>query len=129
MQKKQVDSCNKVLLSYSAAMSSQLLRRGSDPLPTTALPVDQTRSGSPRTGVWEAPVGGVECGLWQHTEGVSVDVEVHEVFVVLEGSAEIEIEGEGTLQVGPGDVVELAAGARTVWHVMQPLRKFWVALA
>lgn len=78
-------------------------------------------------GLWEAPVG-VACGLWEHEVGESTDVEVHEVFVVLGGRARIEIEGEQTLEVGPGDVVELAAGAVTRWIVTEHLRKFWVAL-
>jgi len=82
--------------------------------------------GAVTTGVWQAPVDAPECGLWEHSEGVSTDVEVHEVFVVISGSARIEVEGQDDLVVGPGDVVELQAGARTVWHVTQPLRKFWV---
>jgi hypothetical protein len=78
-------------------------------------------------GLWEAPVE-VPCGLWEHEVGESTDVEVHEVFVVLSGRARIEIEGEGALEVGPGDVIELEAGARTRWHVSEHLRKFWLAL-
>jgi uncharacterized cupin superfamily protein len=77
-------------------------------------------------GLWEAPVD-VPCGLWEHAVGESTDVEVHEVFVVLSGSARIEIEGEDDLQIGPGDVVELAAGA-TTRHVTEHLRKFWITL-
>lgn len=78
------------------------------------------------TGVWQAPVSDLECGLWEHSVGVSTDVEVHEVFVVIHGAARIEVEGGPDLEVGPGDVVELQAGARTIWHVTEPLRKFWV---
>lgn len=78
------------------------------------------------TGIWRAPVDFIECGVWEHSAGVSTDVEAHEVFVVLSGAARIEIEGQPELVVGPGDVVELQAGARTEWHVTEPLRKFWV---
>lgn len=98
------------------------------PLPPTPVPVAQVREGSPTTAVWEAPVGALACGLWEHSAGVSTDTEVHEVFVVLSGRARIEIDGQEPLHIGPGDVVELAAGARTVWHVDETLRKFWVAL-
>ncbi len=90
------------------------------------LPAEQVRQGSPTAAVWEAPIAEVACGLWEHTVGTSTDVEAHEVFVVLSGTARIEIEGQPDLEIGPGDVVELEAGARTVWHVQQPLRKFWV---
>lgn len=79
------------------------------------------------TDLWEAPVG-VSCGLWEHAPGESTDVEVHEVFVVLEGRARIEIEGGQTLTIRPGDVVELEAGAHTRWIVSEHLRKFWIAL-
>lgn len=85
-----------------------------------------TVSGSPRTGVMEFAADGMECGLWEHTAGVSTDVEVDEVFVVLSGRARIDIEGQDPLEIGPGDVVQLAAGARTTWHVHEDLRKFWV---
>lgn len=77
--------------------------------------------------LWEAPVS-ASCGLWEHAPGESTDVEVHEVFVVLEGRASIEIEGAQSLEIGPGDVVELEAGARTRWIVTEHLRKFWIAL-
>ena len=43
-------------------------------------------------------------GVWQHAAGVSTDVEVDEVFVVLSGRATIEVEDGPTLEVGPGDV-------------------------
>ena len=78
--------------------------------------------------MWEAPIAELACGLWEHGVGVSMDTEVREVFVVLSGRARIEIDGQEPLHIGPGDVVELAAGARTVWHVDETLRKFWVAL-
>jgi hypothetical protein len=90
------------------------------------LPAEQVRQDAPTTAVWQAPLAEVECGIWEHTPGTSTDVEAHEVFVVLSGTARIEVEGQPALEVGPGDVVELEAGARTVWHVEQTLRKFWV---
>ena len=110
------------------AMPSHLLYRADRDLVHGQLPAEQVRGGRPTSGVWEAPVPGVACGLWEHSAGVSTDVEVHEVFVVLSGCARIEVEGGSDLHVGPGDVVELAAGARTVWIVSEPLRKFWVAV-
>ena len=97
------------------------------PLDHEPLPAEQVRAGEPTAAVWEAPVPEVSCGLWEHSAGVSTDVEVHEVFVVLSGRARIEIAGQDDLHIGPGDVVELEAGAQTVWHVSEPLRKFWVA--
>lgn len=112
-------------LSRVESMASRILFQGGS-LDHQPVPAAQVRDGRPTTGVWEAPVAEIACGLWEHTVGVSTDVETHEVFVVLRGRARIEIDGQADLEVGPGDVVELQAGARTVWHVSEPLRKFWV---
>ena len=65
-------------------------------------------------------------GIWQHTAGVSTDVEVDEVFVVLAGRATIEVAGGPTLEVGPGDVGVLEAGAETTWTVHEDLRKIYI---
>jgi uncharacterized cupin superfamily protein len=65
-------------------------------------------------------------GIWQHSVGVSIDVEADEVFVVLSGRATIEVEGGPSLEVGPGDVGLLPAGASTRWTVHETLRKIYV---
>ena len=64
--------------------------------------------------------------VWQHGVGVSTDVEVDEVFVVLSGRATIEVEDGPTLEVGPGDVGLYPAGTRTRWTVHETLRKVYV---
>ncbi len=88
----------------------------------------QSIAGDPRTGTVELTVfQAVEIGVWEMTPGVATDVEVDEIFVVLSGSATIEFaDGAPTLQVGPGDVVRLAAGAETVWTVAETLRKVYL---
>jgi uncharacterized protein len=65
-------------------------------------------------------------GVWQHSTGVSTDVEADEVFVVLSGRATVEVADGPTLEVGPGDVGLLPAGARTTWTVHETLRKIYV---
>jgi len=69
---------------------------------------------------------GLAVGIWQHSAGVSTDVEADEVFVVLRGRATVEVDGGPTLEVGPGDVGLLPAGARTTWTVHETLRKIYV---
>ena len=55
------------------------------------------------------------------------DVEADEVFVVLSGAATVEFDdGTASLTLGPGDVVHLAEGARTVWTVTETLRKVYL---
>ncbi len=65
-------------------------------------------------------------GVWQHSTGVSSDVEADEVFVVLSGRATVEVADGPTLEIGPGDVGLLPAGARTTWTVHETLRKIYV---
>ena len=65
-------------------------------------------------------------GVWQHSTGVSTDVEADEVFVVLSGRATVEVADGPTLELGPGDVGLLPAGAGTTWTVHETLRKIYV---
>ncbi|CAL9375254.1 MULTISPECIES: cupin domain-containing protein [unclassified Streptomyces] len=86
----------------------------------------QIVSGTPEvTGkvVWESPDGRRVRGVWQITPGVVTDTEADEMFVVLSGSATIEVAGGATLTVGPGDLAVLREGDRTTWTVHETLRK------
>ena len=94
------------------------------------LDPDEVVAGTPEVRVLPLHDGpAVAVGVWQHGAGVSRDVEADEVFVVLSGRATVEVEGGPTLEVGPGDVGLLPAGARTVWTVHEPLRKVYVVAA
>ncbi|MEU2927805.1 cupin domain-containing protein [Streptomyces sp. NPDC007251] len=90
------------------------------------LDPEQIVSGNPEvTGkvVWESPDGRQVRGIWQITPGVVTDTEADELFVVISGSATIEVEDGPTLTVGPGDMAVLGAGDRTTWTVHETLRK------
>lgn len=97
------------------------------------LDPSQIVEGSPDVAervLWSSPDGLRHRGVWEHGPGVSTDVEVDEIFVVVSGRATIEVEDGPTLEVGPGDVGILEAGARTTWRVHETLRKvFHVQLA
>jgi uncharacterized cupin superfamily protein len=70
--------------------------------------------------------GPVQRGVWQITPGVVTDVEADEMFVVVSGSATIELLDRGTaLTVAPGDVCVLAEGERTRWTIHETLRKVY----
>lgn len=92
------------------------------------VPDDQSLGGSPHTGVAElGQFGGLDVGVWEMTPGVMSDVEADEVFVVLAGAATVEFDDDTPpLTLGPGDVVRLAEGARTVWTVTETLRKVYL---
>ncbi|MEV1291434.1 cupin domain-containing protein [Pseudonocardia sp. NPDC049635] len=62
-------------------------------------------------------VWGAEVGEYQ---GVTAD----EVFVVLEGKAEVTFHRTGeTIVIGPGDVVRLFAGDTNTWRTIETVRK------
>jgi uncharacterized protein len=74
----------------------------------------------------ESPDGSVQRGVWQITPGIVTDVEADEMFVVLSGSATIELLGTGaTINVAAGDVCVLAEGERTRWTIHETLRKVY----
>ena len=102
------------------------------PLEAGEVDPSQVVAGTPaitETVLSESPDGRVVRGIWRITEGTVTDGEQDELFVVLEGSATIEVQGGPTVRVGPGDVCLLRRGARTTWTVQEPLRKvFQVSL-
>lgn len=99
-------------------------------LPITHEPVsaDQSIAGDPSTGAATlTEFGGLTVGVWEMSPGTMTDVEADEVFVVLSGAATVDFaDGTPTLRLGPGDVVRLAAGARTTWTVTATLRKVYL---
>ena len=78
------------------------------PAPTASLspdPLDpeQIVSGDPEVSTHEIlQTEHVDIGIWEHTAGVSTDVEVDEVFVVLSGRASIEVAGGADPRGRPG---------------------------
>jgi uncharacterized protein len=100
------------------------------PIALAPLPADQVESGTPSAGFRELHElhGGVGIGVWEHTPGVSTDVETEEVFVVLAGRATVEFIDSGeVIDLIPGVVVRLAEGAATRWTVTDTLRKIYIS--
>jgi len=93
------------------------------------VPPEGVVQGHPHTG-WASlgMFGGLEVGVWEMTPGVTRDVVVDEVFVVLSGAATVEFaDGTAPLALGPGDVARLGVGAHTVWTVTETLRKVYLS--
>jgi uncharacterized cupin superfamily protein len=92
------------------------------------VPTEQIVDGTPTTALAVlAELNGIEVGVWEMSTGGMRDLEADEVFVVLSGSAQVEFaDGSPTLSLGPGDVVRIEAGAKTVWTVTETLRKVYV---
>lgn len=92
------------------------------PLPAEKCPQGQVRAGVDLLAHTEV----FEVGVWEHEAGVSTDVEVDEVFVVLSGRGRILLEDGTELPLAPGTVGVLDAGERTTWEIDEPLRKVWL---
>jgi uncharacterized cupin superfamily protein len=72
---------------------------------------------------------GVQAGFSRFTDvdgPVPWTPERREVALVIEGSVRIEIEGQGTLELGPGDLFSLPPGVPTTWHISVPFKEMWV---
>lgn len=96
-------------------------------LTLTTLPAEKCPQGQVRTAVdLLAHTEVFEVGVWEHEVGVSTDVEVDEVFVVLSGRGRIVLEDGTELPLAPGTVGVLDAGERTTWEITEPLRKVWI---
>lgn len=92
------------------------------------VPADDVVDGAPRTATRPlGELGGVEVGVWEISEGTVRDVEADEIFVVLSGSGSVAFEDGSRLALGPGSVVRLHEGERTVWEITSRLRKVYVA--
>jgi uncharacterized cupin superfamily protein len=70
----------------------------------------------------------LEAGLWR--SGPSTEdyfFAVDEVFLVLEGSVEIDLPDSGeTVSMKAGDIGYFDAGTRSVWRFTEPFKKFVV---
>ncbi len=87
-------------------------------------------SGDVVTGVRAvASEGDMEVGVWEHSVGTSTDTEIEEVFVVIAGEGTVTCSEGGRIDLAPGVVGLLPAGAQTTWTVTTPLRKVWITLA
>ena len=93
-----------------------------DPIPEDAILAGRPIAGDRRLGEWG---DGIVSGIWRCLPGRFTDVEVDETFVVLEGRATIRT-GSQQVEVGPGDVCMLPAGAETEWTVHERLLKVYV---
>ncbi|MCF6389333.1 cupin domain-containing protein [Mycobacterium sp. MBM] len=105
-----------------------VIRAADLPIAHEPVPADQTVHGEPSTAAATLTrFGDLEIGVWEMTPGTMTDVEADEVFVVLTGAATVEFnDGTPALQLRPGDVGRLAAGAQTTWTVTETLRKIYL---
>ncbi|WP_081809907.1 cupin domain-containing protein [Leucobacter sp. PH1c] len=114
-----------------------VLHAATAPVSLEAVEPDEVVAGDPAQGFVEiGTIGGAETGIWELRGGTVTDTEVDELFVVLSGSASIELLSEPgaaadaeprTVEVAAGDVMRLVAGTRTRWTVGDHIRKIYIA--
>jgi uncharacterized cupin superfamily protein len=99
-------------------------------IPLEPVSLEDVLDGEPSTGaVVLGEFAGREFGVWEMTPGSMSDVENDEFFVVVAGAGSVEfLDDEVVVQLVPGSLLTLAAGARTIWSVTQTLRKVWMAI-
>jgi uncharacterized cupin superfamily protein len=72
----------------------------------------------------------VQAGLWKPgaVAGKVIDIKLvaDETLLVLEGSGQLQVDDEPTLELKPGGMVSMRKGARTRWVVDGAFREFWV---
>jgi uncharacterized cupin superfamily protein len=71
-------------------------------------------------------VAHLEVGVWEHSVGTSTATEIAEVFVVIAGRGRITDSEGAIIELAPGVVGVLPAGARTTWEITEPIRKVWI---
>lgn len=95
-------------------------------VPVTLDPVPDTDAQSAGATELGAYADG-SFGVWEITAGVSTDVEADEVAVILSGRGIVEdLDTGAVVHLSPGTVLRMAAGVRTRWTIIEPLRKVYV---
>ncbi len=101
-------------------------------IPITHAPLDEADvvTGEVTTGEAEVDtIAELAVGVWEHSVGTSTATEIDEVFVVISGRGRITDADGDVIELAPGVVGVLPAGARTTWEVTEPIRKVWITLA
>lgn len=115
-------------MSECAALSGNTVDAGALVLEHAPLADELVVGGAPTTAHRDLiALSDVTIGVWEHTTGVSRDVEADEVFVVLSGEATITFQdGSPAIELGPGSLVHLREGQHTTWTVRRTLRKVYI---
>lgn len=107
---------------------SSIVAAGEVPVPHQPLPAHLAVTPGVSTGSMQLEtVAGLMGGIWEHSTGVSTDVEQDEMFVIIAGRGRIVLDDGSVLELRPGTVGVLRAGEVTRWEIDEPLRKVWFA--
>ncbi|MGW4098956.1 cupin domain-containing protein [Mycobacterium sp. NPDC004974] len=116
-------------MSENAALPGNAVDAAALALDHTPLADELVVDGAPTTAHRDlTELSDVTIGVWEHTPGVSRDVEADEVFVVLSGDGTVAFDdGSPAIDLRPGSLVRLYEGQHTTWTVRETLRKVYIA--
>jgi uncharacterized protein len=76
--------------------------------------------------LWEDGKG-AEAGIWECTPGPSRwSLDTHEYVHIVSGRMTVTRDGEGAVEIGPGDTVFFERGWKGTWDISDTLRKLYV---
>jgi uncharacterized protein len=116
-------------------MTAGLTRIAADPasfVPTHLVDPDLLLAGAPNdrgVSLFESDDGAVKCGLWAcdtYTERLPSYPE-DELYVVIEGSVVVTVDGEEPETFGPGDALVIRQGTACTLEFHGPFRKVFLA--
>ena len=100
------------------------------PWPAMPISPDQVQEGTPDAKglvVHQTPDRCISSGFWQcNPSKFNWDFTWDEFVHILAGRVTIVSENGHTCTLGPGDVAHFTRGSKTVWHVQEQVRKFFV---
>ncbi|GAA3379435.1 cupin domain-containing protein [Streptomyces sannanensis] len=78
--------------------------------------------------LWKSPDGLVEVGIWECDPGhfTATREGYDEICQVLSGTATVDTEGGGSVELRPGATLAMPAGWRGTWQVHETIRKVYV---
>lgn len=89
---------------------------------------EQLVAGAPCVGILPlGHFGGHEYGVWEMTAGTMRDVEVDELFVVVNGAATVTFSTGESMELSVGSVGRMSDGDETEWIVGDRIRKVYIA--
>lgn len=111
-----------------AALDTAAADLGQHAAKATSIEGDVTEAAS---SVWIGGTDGkIDTGLWECTAGAFTAERVGytEICTILSGRVTLEVEGEVSVEFGPGDVMVTPSGWKGVWRVHEPLRKHYTII-
>jgi uncharacterized cupin superfamily protein len=94
-----------------------------DPFP---VPAEWIIDGDPQGSaviLWRSADGKQCMGVWECTSGLFDWTHTDEMSTIVQGKVTVTLEGDKTIELGPGDAAFFPEGTKSRWHVHETVRK------